>query len=338
MNEYILKILQDIMAIDSPSGYTKEVIQYCEEEAHRLGFKTDKTNKGNLQIFVDGEDDYTVGFCAHVDTLGLMVRSIKSDGTLAFTNVGGPIIPTLDGEYCRIITRDQKVYTGTILSNSPAAHVFKDSKDAPRECETMHVRIDEIVKSKEDVLKLGINNGDYITIDTKTQITPSGFIKSRFLHDKMSVAILFGMLKTLADKQIKPKHNLLLMISTFEEVGHGSSYVPECISELIAVDMGCIGLDLVCSEYDVSICAKDGSGPYDYDITSQLIQLAKDHQLQYAVDIYPFYSSDVSAALRGGQNIKGALIGPGVGASHGMERTHIQAVENTLKLILAYIA
>lgn len=337
MNEYILSILKDIMAIDSPSGYTKDVIQYCQKEAEQLGFQTSLTNKGNLEIYVDGEDDYTIGFCAHVDTLGLMVRSIKDDGTLAFTNVGGPIIPTLDGEYCRILTRDHQTYTGTILSNSPAAHVYSDAKDKERTCDTMHIRIDEKVKTKEDVQKLGICNGDYIAIETKTTITDSGFIKSRFLDDKMSVAILFGVLKYLSQNHIQPKHNLYFMISTFEEVGHGSSYVSQNVDELIAVDMGCIGQDLSCSEYDVSICAKDSSGPYDYELTSKFIDLAKANQLQYAVDVYPFYSSDVSAALRGGQNIKGALIGPGVHASHGMERTHIEAVENTYQLILAYI-
>ena len=337
MNDYILHILKDIMAIDSPSGYTKEVISYCQKEAEQLGFKTAITNKGNLEIFVEGNDDYTIGFCGHVDTLGLMVRSIKDDGTLAFTNIGGPIIPTLDGEYCRIITRDGRSYTGTILSNSPAVHVYKDARTLERTCDTMHIRIDEIVKNKADVEKLGIGNGDFIAIDPKTTITESGFIKSRFLDDKVSVAILFGLLKTIATENIKPQHSLQLIISTYEEVGHGSSYISNQISELIAVDMGCIGLDLSCSEYDVSICAKDGSGPYDYEMTTRLINLAKENNLQYAVDIYPFYSSDVSAALRGGQNIKGALIGPGVCASHGMERTHLQGVENTLKLILAYI-
>lgn len=338
MNDYIINFLKEIMAIDSPSGYTIEVIHHCQKEAENLGFHTHQTNKGNLEIYVEGQDDYTVGFCGHVDTLGLMVRSIKSDGTLAFTNVGGPIIPTLDGEYCRIHTRSGKCYTGTILSNYPAVHVYKDAKSAPRDCENMHVRIDEVVKNKEDVQTLGIQNGDYIAYDPKTEITASGFIKSRFLDDKMSVAILFGILKHLANNHIKPKHNLIIIISTYEEVGHGSSYIHPNIDELIAVDMGCIGEDLACSEYDVSICAKDGSGPYDYDLTSKLIELASTHQLQYAIDIYPYYSSDVSAALRGGQNIKGALIGPGVAASHGMERTHLQAVENTLKLLLAYIA
>ncbi|MEG0366760.1 MAG: aminopeptidase, partial [Coprobacillus sp.] len=205
MNEYIIDFLKNIMAIDSPSGYTKEVISYCEREANRLGYKTEKTNKGNLEIFVDGKDDYTVGFCAHVDTLGLMVRSLKSDGTLSFTNVGGPIVPTLDGEYCRILTRNHQTYTGTILSNSPAAHVYKDAKSLERDCDTMHIRLDEMVKNQDDVKNLGIQNGDYIAIDTKTTITDSGFIKSRFLDDKMSVAILFGMLKTLKENNITPQ-------------------------------------------------------------------------------------------------------------------------------------
>jgi putative aminopeptidase FrvX len=215
--------------------------------------------------------------------------------------------------------------------------VFKDASSASRELDNMHVRIDEIVKSKDDVLKLGIQNGDYIAIDTKTTITESGFIKSRFIDDKMSIAILFGLLKTIKDENIIPAHNITIIVSTYEEVGHGCSYIPDNIDEFIAVDMGCIGLDLSCSEYDVSICAKDSSGPYDYEITSRFIELAKQHNLQYAVDIYPMYGSDVSAALRGGSNIKGGLIGPGVSASHGMERTHIQAVENTLKLLKAYI-
>lgn len=337
MEDYIIDVLKNIMAIPSPSGYTSQVISYCEREAQKLGFQTKRNMKGNLEIYVEGIDDYTVGLSAHVDTLGLMVRSIKNDGSLAVTNVGGPIIPTLDGEYCEIITRNDKTYTGTILSNSPAVHVYEDAKDLKRNIDTIQVRIDEIVKNKEDVLKLGIQNGDYIAYDPKTIVTSSGFIKSRFLDDKMSVAILFGVLKHLSENHIKPQHQLIILISTFEEVGHGCGYVPNQINELLSVDMGCIGKDLECSEYDVSICAKDSSGPYDYHMTSRLIELAKENNLQYAIDVYPFYSSDVSAALRGGNNIKGALIGPGVANSHGMERTHIQAVENTFKLILAYI-
>lgn len=337
MKNYALEVAKEILVIDSPSGFCKNVINFTEKKANDLGYKTSRNEKGNLLIYVEGESDKTIGFCAHVDTLGLMVRSIKADGTLAFTNVGGPIIPTLDGEYCRVWTRDKKVYTGTILSNSPATHVYEDASSAPRKCETMHIRLDEVVKSKEDTVKLGIQNGDYIAIDPKTTITESGFIKSRFLDDKLSVAILFAVLKELKDKNIKPKHNIIMIISTYEEIGHGSSNIPSEISELIAVDMGCIGKDLSCTEFDVSICAKDSSGPYDYEITGKLIDLAKKHNLNYAVDIYPYYGSDVSAALRAGNNIRGGLIGPGVHASHGMERSHSDAVENTLKLLMAYI-
>lgn len=335
--DYILETAKNILAIDSPSGYCKDVIAYVKKEAESLGYETSQNEKGNMIIHVQGESDKTIGLCAHVDTLGLMVRSIKEDGTLAFTTIGGPIIPTLDGEYCRIITRNKKVYTGTILSNSCAAHVYEDSKSKERTCDTMHIRIDEKVRNKQDTLHLGIQNGDYIAIDTKTILTESGFLKSRFLDDKLSVAILLGVLKHLKENNLTPKHNLKMIISTYEEVGHGCSNIPADINELIAVDMGCIGLDLACSEYDVSICAKDSSGPYDYEMTSKFIELAKKYNLQYAVDIYPFYGSDVSASLRGGNNIKGALIGPGVHASHGMERTHTEAILNTTKLVLAYI-
>lgn len=333
----VMELAKELLLIDSPTGYTKAVIDFYEKEVKALGYETIHTNKGNLIVKVPGIGHHTKALCAHVDTLGLMVRSIKEDGTLAFTLVGGPIVPTLDGEYCKIVTRDGRTYTGTILSNSPSAHVYDDSKNAPRTDMTMHVRIDECVSSKKEVEELGIMPGDYICIDPKTTITPSGFIKSRFLDDKLSVAILYGLIKTMKEEFIIPHDTWYFLISTYEEVGHGCAYIPEEIEEVIAVDMGCIGKDLSCTERDVSICAKDSSGPYDYQMTTKLINLAKDNELSYAVDIYPFYSSDVSASLRGGQDIRGALIGPGVAASHGMERSHVDAVENTMKLLIAYM-
>ena len=335
---YILDFAKRLLTTHSPSGYTKHAIALIEKEIEPWGYKSYRTNKGNLVITVDGENnDSAVGLCAHVDTLGLMVRSISGDGKLQVTNLGGPLMPTLDGEYCTIITREERKFTGTILSKSPAAHVYKEASSAPRNADTMEVRIDEVVKCKKDVETLGIHPGDFICIDTKTQITSSGFIKSRFLDDKISVAILIGVLKYFHDHNITPKHKTYFMMSTYEEVGHGMSWIPSDIKELLAVDMGCIGLDLSCSEYDVSICAKDSSGPYDYELTNRLIQHAKDNSLSYAVDIYPFYGSDVGAALHAGHDVKGALIGPGVHASHGMERTHFEGVKNTLELIYHYL-
>ncbi len=333
---YIMDFAKSILAIPSPSGYTKEIIPYLEKVVHQLGYPCYLTKKGNLIVEVEGSTDVTLGLSGHVDTLGAMVRSVMSNGHLKFTTIGGPIWPTLDGEYCTIRTREGKTYTGTFLSTSPAIHVFKDATSKTRDPENMIVRIDEVVKSKEDTVKLGIAPGDFIFFDTKTVITDSGYIKSRFLDDKISVSIIFGLLKYLKDQSIKPRQNLKIIISTYEEVGHGASYIPE-VDELIAVDMGCIGDDLSCTENQVSICCKDSSGPYDYDITTKLVELSKSNDIDYATDIYPYYGSDVSAALHGGSDIKGALIGPGVHASHGMERTHKDALENTLKLLINYI-
>jgi len=332
----ILIFAKEILNIPSPSGFTEQVINFIKGRVKELGYDTKITKKGNLLIEVKGKENKTLGLSGHVDTLGAMVKSVSSDGTLKFTTIGGPIWPTLDGEYCTIHTRNNKEYQGTFLSNSPSSHVYNDASSLSRSPEKMFVRIDEVVKTKDDVLKLGITTGDFIFFDPKTIITESGYIKSRFLDDKISVAILFGLLKYLKEENITPKHNLVFIISTYEEVGHGASYIPE-VDELIAVDMGCIGDDLSCTEQDVSICCKDSSGPYDYNIITKLVDIAQKNKLNFATDIYPYYGSDVSAAYRGGKDFRGALIGPGVHASHGMERTHIDAINSTLNLLIHYI-
>lgn len=335
--EFVLETLRELMSIDSPSGYTSAVMERVEKIADDLGYGFEMTHKGNGIITVPGLDpEYVVGFCAHVDTLGLMVRSITEQGSLRFTKIGGPVLATYDSELVRVHTRDGRVYDGTVYCTKPAKHVFKESEDKRSE-ENLEVRLDEDVSSKQDVLDLGIQVGDYICLDPKLVITPSGFIKSRFLDDKLSVAILLGVLEYFSTNRLIPSHTVKILISTYEEVGHGMGWIPADIQELIAVDMGCIGDDLTCTEKMVSICAKDSSGPYDYDITSRLAELAKENNLNYCIDIYPYYSSDVSAALRGGQDIQGGLLGPGVFASHAYERSSIEAVENTMKLLIAYI-
>lgn len=336
--QLLLDTIKELLLCHSPSGYCHEVMDEIKEKVEALGYCFEQTQKGCGIIHVKGEsNEKVIGLSAHVDTLGAMVRSITGSGTLKFTSIGGPILPTLDGEYCNIRTRDGKTYTGTFLSTSPSAHVYEDATTKKRDASHMEIRLDEQVHTKEDVEKLGICNGDYIFIDPKTVITPSDFVKSRFIDDKASVGILLTLLHHLKTQQITPAYDVKIFLSTYEEVGHGSSYIPEDITEMIAVDMGCIGEDLSCSEYQVSICAKDSAGPYDYGMTTKLIELAKHNGLDFAVDIYPMYGSDVVAALRGGHNIKGALIGPGVHASHGMERTHYKGLENTLSLLYAYI-
>lgn len=335
---YILETAKELLEFHSPTGFCFDIIELIKNRVATFGYEFETTNKGCGIITVPGKSsEKVIGLSAHVDTLGAMVRSVTPKGTLKFTVLGSPIIPTLDGEYCSIRTRDGRIYTGTFLSTSPAVHVFSDSKSKTRDEANMEIRIDEQVKTKEDVEALGICPGDFVFIDTKTTITDSEFIKSRFIDDKGSVAALLGLLELLSREKVTPAYTTKIFISTYEEVGHGSAYIPADITEYISVDMGCIGDDLSCTEYDVSICAKDSGGPYDYHMTTRLVNLAKENDLSYAVDIYPMYGSDTTAALRGGNDIRGALIGPGVHASHGMERTHYSAIENTVKLAYLYI-
>ena len=335
----LMKNAQELLGIDSPSDFTQAAAAFLTGFAARLGYETTETNKGNVMVHIPGRDSgKKVALCAHVDTLGLMVRSITADGQLKITRVGGPTLPTLDGEYCTIRTRDGRSYTGTILSLSPAAHVYDDAATRARDEGGMAVRIDEAVKSREDVEALGIRPGDYVCIDPKTVVTGSGFLKSRFIDDKGSAACLLTLMQVLRDRKLTPRYDTRLIFSVHEEVGHGGATVPRDLDELLIVDMGCVGLDLTCTEYQVSICAKDSGGPYDYGMTTRLVNLARDNGLDYAVDIYPHYSSDATVAWGAGADVRAALIGPGVHASHGMERTHWEGLKNTLSLCLLYLA
>ncbi|WP_160033007.1 M42 family metallopeptidase [Paenibacillus sp. An7] len=336
--EYTLQLLDTLLNTPSPSGFTHHIMKVIETEASRLGFSYERNAKGGAIITLPGEDNSrTIALSAHVDTLGAMVRSITSNGTLKLTSIGGFMMNSIENEYCIIHTRSGKSYTGTIMSTAPSVHVYAGAREFKREENHMEIRIDEMVETKQDVLDLGIGVGDFISFNPRAEFTASGYIKSRHLDDKASVSALFALLESAKSNQWMPKHQVKLLISNYEEVGHGTAYIPSDIDEMIAVDMGCIGDDLSCKETDVSICAKDSSGPYDYEMTSRLIELAKASDIDYAVDIYPFYGSDATAALRGGNNIRAALIGPGVHASHAMERTHKKAVMNTARLLAAYI-
>ncbi|MFD0713469.1 M42 family metallopeptidase [Paenibacillus sp. GCM10027626] len=340
--DYMIGFLQQLLQTPSPSGFCMAIMDLLCGEAARLGYHMELTPKGNGIVAIPGEaagpsNKGVLGISAHVDTLGAMVRAIKGNGMIRFTPVGGYAMQSVEGEYCLVHTRAGRQIEGTVLSIKPSVHVYPDARELKREEANMEIRLDEAVTSKADVEELGIAVGDFISWDPRTRVLSKGWIKSRHLDDKASVAALFGVLEWLAREGRKPAGAVKLIFSTYEEVGHGAAYIPPDVTELIAVDMGALGDDLSATERDVSICAKDSSGPYDYRMTGKLIELAKRESIPFAIDIYPQYGSDASAALRGGSNIRAALIGPGVHASHGMERTHTDAVVNTAALIAAYM-
>lgn len=335
--DYIVEFLEKLVNVPSPSGYTKEVMRLVETEAAFWGFSSVYNRKGGLVITVPGKSEEVLGLSAHVDTLGAMVRSVTPKGMLKIVSVGGFMMESVEGTYCKVHTRTGKTYTGTILTSAPSVHTYDEARTMERKEKNMEIRLDEVVRSAEDVEKLDISAGDYVSFDPMFVHTESGFIKSRHLDDKASVAVLMGLLKEIHESGKMPEKTLKLLISNYEEVGFGASWIPEDVVEFIAVDMGAVGDDLTGDEFHVSICAKDSSGPYDYEMTNRLIQIAKEQKLDYAVDVFPHYGSDVGAAIRGGHDIRGALIGQGVHGSHGTERTHEKGMEQTLKLLEGYI-
>ncbi|MBU5255143.1 M42 family metallopeptidase [Tissierella praeacuta] len=338
--EYITKNLEELLKIPSPTGNTEKAVLFVEEKFKELGIATKRTTKGALIATIEGKNkDKEVTLSGHVDTLGAMVKEIKGNGRLKITQLGGYVWNTVEGEHVTIETLDGKTYTGTIMTTKASSHVHGEgTKTVERNADNMEIRIDEKVSSKEDILNLGINVGDFVYLDPRVIVTESGFIKSRHLDDKAGVISLLGIAKHLVDNNIKPNYTTNFFISNYEEVGHGAAAaIPEKTFEFIAIDMAAPGEGQTSDEFSVTICAKDSSGPYDYELRKKLISLAQEENLNYKIDIYPYYGSDGSAALRAGHDFKVGLIGPGVDASHSFERTHIEAIENTIKLGIAYL-
>lgn len=332
--DYITEQLTALTSIPSPTGYTKNAADYVFNTLQSLGYEPALSNKGNVSVTLGG-NEHPILLAAHLDTLGAMVRSIKPNGRLRPTTLGGHQWTTADGENCMVITREGKTYTGVVLNTEPSAHVA--DKDPERTEGNMEILLDENVSSREQTMALGIQTGDIIAMDPRTIITPSGYIKSRFLDDKLSAAILLGFAKYVKEENVSLSRKISLLFTVYEEVGHGGCVIPEDIEEMISVDMGCVGADLECTEQKVSICAKDSGGPYNYEVTGALINAAKAASLDYAVDVYPHYGSDVEASLRSGYDIRHGLIGPGVYASHNYERSHINGVKNTFLLLKEYL-
>ena len=329
----------ELLAIDSPSGYTTKAAAWVKDAFEGLGFDARITTKGGVLIDLGGEDvNDGLLLEAHGDTLGAMVHNIKGNGRLKLTNLGGMRAENAEAENVRIYTRDGKVIEGTCQLANASVHVNGSYGDTKRSWDTVEIVLDEDVKSAADTRALGIEVGDIVCFEPRTRRTASGYLKSRFLDDKLSVGILLGFAKYLADNKIVPSRRVWAHVTVYEEVGHGgSASVPAGVTEAISVDMGCVGDGLQCTERQVSICAKDSGGPYSYDVVGKLIAAAKATEADYAVDIYPFYGSDVEATLRSGVDIRHGLIGAGVYASHGYERSHIDGVYNTLKVLCGYL-
>ncbi len=334
-----VSLLKQLVEIPSPSGYTKEIMDFMEQFLKEINVDYKRTNKGALIATIKGNNDTKHRLLtAHTDTLGAMVKEVKSSGRLKLSMVGGFNWNAVEGEYCTIHTAEGKKIRGTILMHQTTVHVYKNATALARDEQNIEVRIDEKVANADETRKLGIEVGDFVSFDPRFEQTDTGFIKSRHLDDKASTALLLQLMKAIKENSWTLPYTTHFYISNNEEIGFGgNSNIPEQTVEYIAVDMGAIGDGQASDEYTVSICAKDSSGPYHYELTRNLVELAKKEEIDYKLDIYPYYGSDASAAIRAGFDVKHALFGPGIEASHAYERTHVESLENTAKLLYSYI-
>ncbi|NYS49152.1 M42 family metallopeptidase [Streptococcus danieliae] len=334
-----VKYLEELLAIPSPTGFTREVVAYLVETLEQMGLQVQVSPKGNVLVTLVGKEEGPARLLtAHVDTLGAMVRAIKPDGRLKLDRIGGFPWNMIEGEDCLVHLADGSTVSGTILLHQTSTHVYKDAGTVERSQDNMEVRLDARVTRPEETAALGIQVGDFVSFDPRTQVTETGFVKSRFLDDKASVAICLALLEQIQTAGIQLPVTTHFMFSTFEEVGHGAnSSIPAGVVEYLAVDMGAMGDDQATDEYTVSICSKDATGPYHYGFRRQLEGLAQQFAIPYKIDIYPFYGSDASAAMTAGWDVRHALIGPGIESSHSYERTHIDSLTATSDLIFRYL-
>lgn len=335
---YLLAVMEKLINTPSPVSYYEEVNPLLKELAGELGYPVEFDRKRTGYIKVKGKDESkTICVGAHLDTLGLMVRKIDKDGKIRVRNLGGINYNNIEGESVVVHTRDNKKYTGIVWCQSHSVHVFDDAKTLTRDEKSMIVVLDEDVHSEKEVKELGIQHGDIISLEPHFTVTENGYIKSRFIDDKACVACALAVLKAMKEQNLAPSCNVWFAFPHYEEIGHGGSYVPEEISEYIALDIGVLGPDHAGSERKVSICVKDNFSPYDRELTDRLITCAKEAGVDFVEDVFYRYSTDANAAVRAGNNIQAAAFGMGTFSSHGMERTHVQAVMDTAKLLAAFI-
>jgi putative aminopeptidase FrvX len=337
---YLLNFLIDLLNAPSPTGFTSQVIDLVSRTMAGFSFLSPTlTRKGALVATWDGKSsDAPRALTAHADTLGAMVKEIKSNGRLKLTKIGGFAWNTIEGEGCTIFTSQGKTFRGSLLLSKASSHVHGNKvNELKRDDDNMEVRLDARTKDADQTGELGIQVGDFVAFDPRVE-TVNGFVRSRHLDDKACVACILAAVKALHDADLQPTQATTIHISNYEEVGHGAaSGFPAELTELITVDMAAVGEGQTSDEFHATLCVKDSGGPYHHGLNQKLRNLADEYQIPYKVDIYPYYGSDGEAYWRAGGDVAVALIGPGVDASHNYERTHQEALIATTQWLVAYL-
>ena len=337
------EVLLRLLNTPSPTGLTEAAVRLVEGELAQMNIAGERTKKGALRWTLPGPQagsgGKTITFSAHLDTLGAMVKELKPNGRLALTQLGGYDWATVEGEYAQVHLHNGETLGGTVVNIKQSTHVHgPELHDLRRDAATLELRLDAVTRGADQTRALGVEVGDFVSWDARAVLTESGYLKGRHLDDKAAVAIFLAVTRALRPPGAPLAHTVHFYLSTYEEVGHGAAHgIPQDTDELIAVDMAAIGSGQNSDEHHVTLCVKDSSGPYDHALGNRLRAAARAAGLELRTDIYPYYGSDASAAWRAGGDYPAALIGPGVDASHAYERTHLDALQATGTLILAYL-
>ena len=339
--DYVTDVLLRLLACPSPSGHTDDVMRLLGSEIDALGMRSQMTRRGSLVADFDGEEgnpDRAV--VVHADTVGCMVKELKGNGRLRVVSVGTFSARFAEGATVTILTDDpERRHTGTILPLKASGHTFGDEVDTePIGWPYVEVRVDEPVFDEQGLRHLGIQVGDFVALEANPRITSSGFVCSRHLDDKAGIAAALGAFKAVIDHGLKPVVSAHLLVTIAEEVGQGASHgLHADVAELVSIDNAVIAPGQASKETGVNVVMQDSSGPFDYHLTRKLLHLADELGVPTQRDVFNFYRSDIASALEAGAETRAALIGFGVDASHGHERTHLDGIRNVAELIAAYL-
>jgi putative aminopeptidase FrvX len=337
---YFTTFLVDLLNIASPTGFAEPAIAFVEKELSKSKqLELSRTRKGALIAKWNVESEKApIALTAHVDTLGAVVKEIKSSGRLKLSRIGGIQWPTVETEGVWVITSKGEKIRGSVLIDTASGHIYSGAGgETPRNDAHMEVRLDARTTSEKETRELGINIGDCVAFDPRVEVT-NGFIRSRFLDDKACVANLTAAIKSMAEAGRSPARSVYFLISNYEEVGHGAAAgIPSDVVELISVDMAVVGEGQESDEFHATLCIKDSGGPYHFDLNNKLRALAVKNNIPYKTDVYPFYGSDGEAFWRAGGDVALSLIGPGIDASHNYERAHMDGLNATTNWIMAYL-
>lgn len=336
--DYLQDTLLRLLRIHSPTGYTDPIVRELCSELKDLGISFELTRRGAIRSTLSGsKGSPDRAIIAHLDTIGAMVSELKENGRLGLVPVGTWSARFAEGARVSLFT-DDTIIRGTILPLKASGHIFNTEVDTqPSSWDNLEIRIDAKIESGEDLGRMGIRVGDFVGIDAQAEILPNGFINSRHLDDKAGVAALLAAVRCLKENKIELPVDLHILFTISEEVGSGASAVLHGdVAEMVTIDNGTCGPGQSSREFGATICAADSSGPFDYHLTHHLLHLCQNEGIYHQRDIFRHYRCDSASALDAGNDIRTALVTFGVDASHGYERTNIDALVSVAKLIVAY--